>query len=54
VKKIKLLEPIPYTPPVEETEETEEDQPEKPITLPSQERKNHPDDDDVVQMTIEF
>jgi len=53
VKKIMMLDPLPYTPPVIEQAEAEEITEEKPIELPSQERKAPPDDD-VVQMTIDF
>ncbi|MBW6490239.1 MAG: DNA gyrase/topoisomerase IV subunit A [Lentimicrobium sp.] len=53
VKKILLLDPLPYSPPVSEIDETEEIIEEKPLDLPSHERKNTPDDD-AIQMTIEF
>lgn len=57
VKKIKLLEPLPYEPPEEpEEEEMPEEVKSKPklVELPAEKRKKHPDDDDKVQMTIDF
>jgi len=57
VKKIKMLEPLPYQP-EEEPEEPEEEEIPEPETestveLPSKDRKP-PIDDDAVQMTLEF
>jgi topoisomerase IV subunit A len=57
VKKIKLLDPLPYQPEQDETEpnvdEIQETLPEKPVELPSHDHKP-PIDDDAVQMTLEF
>ena len=57
VKKIKMLDPLPYQPEEEEAEtvveEITETVPEKPVELPSHDHKP-PIDDDAVQMTLEF
>jgi topoisomerase IV subunit A len=57
VKKIKMLDPLPYQPEEEEVEteveEITEIPPEKPVELPSHDHKP-PIDDDAVQMTLEF
>ncbi|MCO5265297.1 MAG: DNA gyrase/topoisomerase IV subunit A [Lentimicrobium sp.] len=58
VKKIKQLEPLPYTPPEsEQTEELSEEQKEQitehTVELPPRDHKLPPDDD-AVQMSIEF
>jgi len=58
VKKIVMIDPIPYQ--AEEieveaiTDETPEPPTEKPLELPSHDRKPPIDDDDAVQMTLEF
>ncbi|MHC1775560.1 MAG: DNA gyrase/topoisomerase IV subunit A [Lentimicrobium sp.] len=57
VRKIKMLDPLPYQPEEEEAEEVVEEitetPPEKPVELPSHDHKP-PIDDDAVQMTLEF
>ncbi len=59
VKRIKLLEPLPYEPPVEEEKEEEvvEETKPKPIELTDKKSKasrKDSDDDDDVQMSIDF
>jgi topoisomerase-4 subunit A len=55
IKKLKLLDPLPYTPPEEPENVEKEIVTEVPIDLPSKERKPlHEEDDDAKQMTIDF
>ncbi|MDY0101381.1 MAG: DNA gyrase/topoisomerase IV subunit A [Lentimicrobium sp.] len=55
VKKIKLLDSLPYTPPEEPVEEAPANVVEKPVELPSKDRKPpHEEEDDAKQMTIDF
>lgn len=53
VKKIVLIDPLPYSPPEIDNDEPAEIAEDKPLDLPSHDRKNPPDDE-VIQMTIEF
>jgi topoisomerase-4 subunit A len=55
IKKLKLLDPLPYTPPEEPENVEKAIVTEVPIDLPSKERKPlHEEDDDAKQMTIDF